>query len=114
VAAEEKFLAGKFGAAFRAYCADVPRWLPRLGELRRAAVEGSFRWRRVIAKEYGTPFGWVSAVCLIAVYNLWRSGGGLDPNEEPAVLTLVAIMAFIALFWAVARLMKKTKLLVAD
>ena len=34
VAAEERYLRGRFGDAFDAYCRDVPRWLPRLAGIR--------------------------------------------------------------------------------
>src|SRR5215831_2331857 len=34
VAAEEEYLQARFGAAFSAYCRDVPRWWPRLAGLR--------------------------------------------------------------------------------
>src|SRR5262249_38491563 len=48
VAAEEDYLQQRFGAAFTAYCSDVPRWMPRLSGL--AATLGSmqFRWRRLV------------------------------------------------------------------
>ena len=38
VAAEEQYLRGRFGEAFQAYCRDVPRWLPKPGEIGRAHV----------------------------------------------------------------------------
>src|SRR5262245_55502557 len=60
VAAEEEYLLGRFGDGFKAYCHNVPRWLPRPGTLSRPVEAMPFRWRRVLVKEYGTPMGWVS------------------------------------------------------
>ncbi len=72
VAAEEHFLRGKFGAQYDAYCARVPRWVPRLAGLA-ATVRGmQFEWRRVILKEYATSFDWLSATALVVLVNLWR------------------------------------------
>jgi protein-S-isoprenylcysteine O-methyltransferase Ste14 len=108
VVAEERYLLGKFGAAFQAYCDATPRWLPRAGELGRLSME-SFHWRRVIIKEYGTPFGWVNAVCLITLYNLWRADA-----LQPAAVGLIASMTAVTCFWLAARVLKKTRRLVAD
>ena len=66
------FLRNKFGAAFDAYCRDVPRWLPRLSGLGKTLSSGTFKWRRVIVKEYGTPFGWVVGICAVLLWNLSR------------------------------------------
>jgi protein-S-isoprenylcysteine O-methyltransferase Ste14 len=112
VAAEEQFLRGKFGPAFERYCADTPRWLPRIAELRTAFASGSFHWRRVIVKEYGTPFGWVNALCLISLYNLWRYDA--LRSESAAMQTLLAAMGLISMFWLIARVLKKTHRMVAD
>jgi len=65
VAAEENFLRNKFGAQFDAYCASVPRWVPRLAGLARTVSGMQFDWRRVIAKEYAATFDWFSAVAVV-------------------------------------------------
>jgi protein-S-isoprenylcysteine O-methyltransferase Ste14 len=112
VAAEEQFLAGEFGEAFRRYCDTVPRWIPRFADLRRESAGLSFRWRRVIVKEYGTPFAWISAVCLVALYNLWRADA--LSAQDNTVRGLVAAMVLVTIFWVGARTLKKTRLVVAD
>lgn len=112
VAAEERFLHKKFGASYDAYCRDVPRWLPRPGALRTGVAGHEFHWRRVVVKEYGTPFGWVSVMCLIVLYNLWRADALRD--DEAAVRLLLASMILVAALWATARVLKKTRRLVAD
>ena len=112
VAAEEQYLVGKFGSAFEAYCADVPRWLPRLRGLRATLSEGEFHWKRVIVKEYGTPFGWVSAIAIIGLVRLWPLGE--DGARRQAAVVLVSVMAVTAGLWLIARVLKKTRLLVGD
>jgi protein-S-isoprenylcysteine O-methyltransferase Ste14 len=112
VAAEEKHLRERFGAAFETYCREVPRWLPRAAALRRAFTSASFNWRRVVVKEYGTPFGWINVLCAIALYRLWQQDAlQSDPRVAQA---LVAAMALTTLLWATARLFKKTGWLAAD
>lgn len=67
VAAEEHFLRGKFGAAYDAYCRDVPRWIPRLGGLSRSLEGIPFNWRRVILKEYGSTYAWLGGAIVLMV-----------------------------------------------
>lgn len=113
IAAEENFLRGKFGPGFDAYCRDVPRWLPRLKGLGATLSSGTFKWRRVIVKEYGTPFGWVVGICAVLVWNLSRLEGGLV--RHLAEVTSVGLVFLWALtLYVLARTLKKLRLLVAD
>jgi protein-S-isoprenylcysteine O-methyltransferase Ste14 len=91
--AEEAYLRGKFGAAFDAYCADVPRWWPRLRGLRATFAATQFKWLRVLIKEYSAPLGWTLPIVLIGVYNLRDSGRPI------ASAVLWAILATAAGFW---------------
>ncbi|HEY5760481.1 MAG TPA: isoprenylcysteine carboxylmethyltransferase family protein [Steroidobacter sp.] len=112
VAAEEQYLHGKFGELFDAYVRDVPRWAPKLDGLASTLRACQFRWRRVLAKEYGTPFAWISGICLIGIWNLWRDGHfhtQLHVAEALASATLVA-----TLVWGLIRVLKKRRVLVAD
>ncbi len=112
VAAEEHYLRGKFGAAFEEYCRDVPRWLPRLGAARGLLAGSTFHWRRVIVKEYGTPFAWIGMLCLIVFYQLWRTGQ-LQARQQ-IVQGLLVLLVIAAGLWGTARILKKTRRLVAD
>jgi protein-S-isoprenylcysteine O-methyltransferase Ste14 len=112
VAAEEQYLVDKFGPAYTAYCADVPRWLPRLRGLGATLSGAEFHWKRVIVKEYGTPFGWVSAIALIGLVRLWPFGP--DGAHRLAAVMLVSVMAATAGLWLIARVLKKTRILVGD
>lgn len=72
VAAEEDFLRGKFGAAYDAYCRDVPRWIPRLGGLSQSLAGIPFNWRRVILKEYGSTYAWLGGAIVLMVADTLR------------------------------------------
>ena len=113
IAAEDNFLRGKFGPGFDAYCRDVPRWLPRLSGLGKTLSSGTFKWRRVIVKEYGTPFGWVVGICAVLLWNLSRLEGGLVRHLADA--TTVGLVFVVALvLYTLARTLKKMRILVAD
>lgn len=92
VAAEEHFLRGKFGAAYDAWCADVPRWVPRLRGLLATIGSMQFQWRRVILKEYATSFDWLSATALVVLVNLWRAGTLTGHPWLAGVLITVILM----------------------
>lgn len=112
IAAEEAYLRDKFGAAFDAYMRDVPRWLPLLDGLGTTLAGSRFHWRRVLVKEYNTPFGWVAGICVIALWNLSREGPlGADANT---VRFLVAVIIVAAISWAIAWILKKTGTVVPD
>lgn len=112
VAAEENYLRGKFGAAFDEYCRNVPRWLPRLGALWSTFSGATFHWRRVIVKEYGTPAGWIAAVCAVTLYNMWDTGTW--DSRSSGVRTVYIVIAVTFVLWLLARVLKKTRALSAD
>ncbi len=112
VAAEERYLSSRFGAAFAAYREDVPRWLPRLRGLGTTLSGATFHWRRLVVKEYGTPAGWIAVLCGITLYNLWRNEMWTDHREAAMSITVVIAATFA--LWALARVLKKTRFLRAD
>jgi len=105
-------LRDKFGNGFAAYTREVPRWLVKLRGLRETLAQSQFRWRRVLVKEYGTPTGWILGICVIALWNLWQTQQ-LEARAN-AVDGLVIVMIATALFWLVARALKKSRTVVAD
>jgi protein-S-isoprenylcysteine O-methyltransferase Ste14 len=112
VATEERYLRSKFGVAFDEYVDTVPRWLPRPSGLRATFAAAQFHWRRMVLKEYGTPFGWLMGLAGLALWNLWRSGQ-LETRTE-VVTTLLTAMLVTVVVWAVIRALKKSRILVAD
>jgi protein-S-isoprenylcysteine O-methyltransferase Ste14 len=114
IAAEEAYLRDKFGSAFDAYCNDVPRWLPRLKGLGATLHSMKFNWSRVIIKEYGTPFGLVTGLCIIGIVHLWRDSRLDISDSDLADCALIIVWIAVFFFWITARVLKKTKTLVAD
>ena len=51
---EEQVLAERFGDAYRAYCHQVPRWLPRCHPRRDAAAKATYQWRAAWWSERST------------------------------------------------------------
>jgi protein-S-isoprenylcysteine O-methyltransferase Ste14 len=113
VAAEENYLRGKFGAAFDEFCADVPRWFPKLGGLAESVAGMKFHWKRVFLKEYGTPFGWILGISILGLYGLWRDDRSWA-GDEGWRQVFYAIIAVAFVFWASALYLKRSKRLVAD
>ena len=112
VAAEEEYLLGRFGEAFKAYCRDVPRWLPRPGALFRSSEPMQFRWRRLLVKEYGTPFGWITVIIGVTLFNFWYDGEWQARQVEIAVIAWAFALA--VLFWLTAWRLKKSRTIEAD
>lgn len=113
VAAEEDYLRGRFGAAFDAYCRDVPRWLPRLAGFGATCRALPFRWSRVVVKEYGTPFGWVVGICVVTLWNLWTETHSWAGHVRERNL-LDWTIATAAALWVVAWALKKARVLTPD
>jgi protein-S-isoprenylcysteine O-methyltransferase Ste14 len=102
IAAEEGYLLGRFGEEYRAYCARVPRLLPRLRGLRATLRPLAFDWKKVAAKEYGTLYLTLMLSLAIVSYRSLRSDGLWA--HLPALLAVAAAgtVAYVA-----ARVLKK-------
>lgn len=70
VANEERYLLARFGDSYRAYCQDVPRFLPKLSALRHVGDGLSFSWKRVVAKEYASLFSGLSVTIAVLAYKV--------------------------------------------
>src|SRR5436305_6161829 len=65
IAAEERFLRERFGVAYEAWCARVPRFWPRLAA---APAARPWDWRRALRKEHNPLAAWVAfALVLVAL-----------------------------------------------
>jgi protein-S-isoprenylcysteine O-methyltransferase Ste14 len=107
VAAEERFLRGKFGGSFDEYCARVPRWIPNVRGLKASLAGMRFHWQRVVIKEYGSTASWtICAALLLLADSLSHQPWGARPVYHAAC---VASLPVIAVGWATARWLKKTK-----
>jgi hypothetical protein len=111
VAAEEQYLLGRFGEAFKAYCQDVPRWLPKPAALR-SSEPMQFRWRRLLVKEYGTPFGWINVILGVTLFNFWYDGEWHRRQIEIAAISWA--FALTVVFWFTAWRLKRSRIIQAD
>ena len=85
IAAEEEFLRERFGAAYQAYCARVPRFWPRPGTPRAARPWDA---RRALRKEHNPAAAWLAlAIVLIASDHL---GAPLWPYAWALAMLAVA------------------------
>lgn len=91
IAAEEYFLRTKFGAAYDAYCADVPRWLPKLNRLRDATRGMKFNWGRVIAKDYTTIINGLFALLAIEYWEEVNEPGPAQWHIFAVALALLTL-----------------------
>ncbi|MEK1874861.1 MAG: methyltransferase [Rhizobium altiplani] len=104
VYAEEAFLENKFGDAYRAYCADIPRGMLRFGNFAPATHGMVFNAKRVIAKDYSTVSAALLAVLLIEIY---RVAGAANALSLPYLSLLVFFVAVVGAATGMVSLLKK-------
>lgn len=107
VSAEEVYLAGRFGEDYRAYCAEVPRWLPRLSRFRMSTAGMDFNIRRVILKDYTTIAATLIVLMLTEAYEyVWFD----DPSEHRLYIAITGLIVVLASLMTVAvRIAKKRR-----
>lgn len=98
---EERYLAGRFGIAYRAYCADVPRWFPHPRRLWATISANDLDWRRIVRKEYGTVY--VACILLLGLL-AWKElrGGGWEALG-PILPLLGTAFGAVTVLYAVTR-----------
>jgi protein-S-isoprenylcysteine O-methyltransferase Ste14 len=104
VRAEEQYLSARFGSEYEAYCSRVPRWWPRLAGLGATIRQGSFNWLKVLRKEYGTPFAWISGFLLLLVWE--HSSPDATPMTPAERNTIVLVWCAIAAAYTIVRKLK--------
>jgi protein-S-isoprenylcysteine O-methyltransferase Ste14 len=110
VAAEEAYLAEKFGADYAEYCRRVNRWLPDWSGLGASLAPMRFNWRRVLVKEYNTLFGVLAALLLLQVWTRANENMLSDAYWEWVAISGCTLLAsYIAV-----RMSKKLRLLKED
>jgi protein-S-isoprenylcysteine O-methyltransferase Ste14 len=108
VHSEETFLQSKFTDAYKDYCKDVPRWIPRLAGLKQTASQYQFDWPAVAVKEYGTIMTSLMVPLGLFAWKLNLSGK-LDDYQY----LLLGIAVIIMIAYATVRFLKKTERLKA-
>jgi len=111
VAAEENFLRKKFGAEFEAYCQRVSRWGLNLAGFGQTWQSMEFNWQRVVLKEYGSIFLWIATSCVLMCKRHWRAG---NPFSNPTLVPWLWLLIGSGVAYAVARYLKKSRILQAD
>lgn len=102
---EEDYLQNKFGEGYKAYCADVPRWLPRLDKFAKAIEGMAFNLKRVIDKDYSTISATLIGLASVEIYEQLASP---DPSQARTyLLLLIASIALIGLATGAIRIFKK-------
>ena len=104
--AEEEFLERQFGHEYAAYRGRVNRFLPSLRGLGATMRSMSFDWGRLIRKEYGSTFIWITTAIVLL---LWESGsrqGWHSIGPRAAVLAAAWLTTLAA--YLLARYLKKT------
>jgi protein-S-isoprenylcysteine O-methyltransferase Ste14 len=104
VRAEEHYLRGRFGDAYVDYCRRVPRWVPSFRGLSRTLRETRFDWMRVLRKEYGTPFAWLSGLLVLLVWE--HAAPGASPVGRLELRVIVTTWIVLAILYLVVRKLK--------
>ena len=110
IVAEETYLQSKFGPLYEHYCAQVPRWWPRLSA-RSQAFEGmTYHWRRALRKDLSTFVGVCTGVILFPV---WRTYflEGLDAAKATLWVALSVECGVLVFYWLMHELKKRKVLL---
>ena len=105
--AEEEFLRNQFGAAYVDYRRRVNRrYIPSLRGLGATMKSMSFQWRRLIRKEYGSTFTWLTTAIALLIWEVGarRGWSAIGPRARILVPLWLAVIAGYAL----ARYLKKT------
>jgi protein-S-isoprenylcysteine O-methyltransferase Ste14 len=104
--AEEDFLRKRFGVEYEDYCRRVPRFVPVLRGLSNTVRGMRFKWKRLIRKEYGSTFAWLTAgFVLLARENFAWHGAGA---ARGALRGLLPVWLVVVAAYLLARWMKKT------
>lgn len=108
IRAEENYLRTHYGDAFDAYCADVPRWLPKLRGMADTFSSQKLNFKKMFYKEYNTTFVWMAGAILVALFNSYLIFGAdfCYANRK----YFIGFFVLSALFYLGIRYFKKKEL----
>lgn len=90
ICAEENFLGKKFGQEFKDYCERVNRIIPNFSGIKNTVKGMEFNWKRLIIKEYATPFIWITGLTFLIMKDTY-----LDYGYEASKYTLWSLSLLI-------------------
>jgi len=105
IAAEERYLRERFAGAYADYCRRVPRWWPSPRGLSGTLQSTQFDWLRVVRKEYGTPFAWMSGMLILLVWE-HRAAAGAPPIGSAELGAIIAVWIVVAVAYVIVRHLK--------
>lgn len=105
--AEENFLLGRFGSEYAEYCRSVPRYLPRLARVGETLKSMEFNWKRLVRKEYGSTFSWLTTALFLVWWESFRNAG--SEASRPVLQAVLAAWALLVAAYLFARWLKKSK-----
>jgi len=112
IKAEESYLYGKFGEEYREYCGKVNSLIPDLSGIGTTMKSMTFNWRRLLVKEYGTTYAWITVMILLIVKNQYLHYW--NEVSRSVIWTASASVIGATIFYATVRFLKKTERLVGD
>jgi len=83
----------------------VNRFLPSVRGLRRTLEHLTFDWKKVVRKEYGTPFAWMSGMLAIVIAERVVTPDAVLAPQTQAVVSVT--WAVLAVAYLTARILKK-------
>ncbi|NOT13273.1 MAG: isoprenylcysteine carboxylmethyltransferase family protein [Methylococcaceae bacterium] len=104
VHSEETFLLSKFADAYAAFCADVPRWIPRFEGLQETIRLYEFDWPAVAVKEYGTI---MTSLMIPLGLITWKLNLAHKLGEYQSLLIGLTVLIMTA--YGTVRFLKKTE-----
>jgi protein-S-isoprenylcysteine O-methyltransferase Ste14 len=112
VIAEENFLNDRFGPQYKNYLKRVNRWVPNLKGIGNTINSSTFKWRRVIVKEYNSIYIWLTGAVLLILKN-YRSYSTAQ-NFHKSLPFFILVIFSLTVCYSIVRYLKKSLKLVGD
>ena len=112
VIAEENFLHDRFGPQYKNYLKRVNRWVPNLKGIGNTINSSTFKWRRVIVKEYNSIYIWLTGAVLLILKN-YRSYSTAQ-NFYKSLPFFILVIFSLTVCYSIVRYLKKSLKLVGD
>jgi protein-S-isoprenylcysteine O-methyltransferase Ste14 len=107
IQAEENYLSNKFGEEYTEYYRNVNRIMPNLSGIRNTMQGMQFNWSRLVVKEYGATYTWITCSILLIMRNQYaRYAREVNRNE---FVILCLLIVFTTILYSIARYLKKSK-----